>query len=296
MQDIRFGTDGWRGRIGEDYTFDNVRRCAQGFASYMQDQGKGGETIVVGHDRRFASEHFAAAVAEVLAANEFRVLLTESAAPTPVISYSVVAQGATGAVNITASHNPPWDNGFKVRDEHGGAIAPDGLLEIERRIPERINVKRIPLDDGVGQGVVTYFDPAPAYLEQIGRLIDVHPIKDAGLTVLVDAMWGTGAGWFPKILNGGKTRVVENTALMDFGCAEGREDALARLIGHLVGVTHSLGHGQLMAPLQFLPSVVESLASYEPMTETRPIYWQPIGAARDLNVKLTRPYTDLAYW
>jgi alpha-D-glucose phosphate-specific phosphoglucomutase len=209
MQDIRFGTDGWRGRIGEDYTFDNVRRCAQGFASYMQDQGKGGETIVVGYDRRFASEHFAAAVAEVLAANEFRVLLTESAAPTPVISYSVVAHGAAGAVNITASHNPPWDNGFKVRDDHGGAIAPDGLLEIESRIPDRTNVKRIPLDDGLGQGVVTYFDPAPAYLEQIERLIDVHPIKEAGLTVLVDAMWGNGAGWFPPILNGSKTRVVE---------------------------------------------------------------------------------------
>ncbi len=209
MTDIRFGTDGWRGRVAEDYTFDNVRRCAQGFASYLLAQGKGGAAMVVGHDRRFSGEYFAAAVAEVLAANGFRVFLTKGATPTPVISYSVVAQGAAGAVNITASHNPPTDNGFKVRDEHGGAIAPDGLVEIESLIPDLEGVKRVPLDEAVAEGTIIRFDPAPAYLEQIDRLIDVQPIKDAGLTVLVDAMWGNGAGWFPRILGGGRTRVVE---------------------------------------------------------------------------------------
>ena len=209
MTDIRFGTDGWRGRVAEDYTFDNVRRCTQGFASYLLAQGKGGEKIVVGHDKRFSGEHFAAAVAEVLAANSFRVLLTDGASPTPVISYSVLAQGAAGAVNVTASHNPPTDNGFKVRDEHGGAIPPDGLTQIEDLIPSIEGVKRLSLDEAMAQGMVTYFDPAPAYLAQIERLIDVQPIKDAGLTVLVDAMWGNGAGWFPRILEGGKTRIVE---------------------------------------------------------------------------------------
>ncbi len=206
---IRFGTDGWRGRVAEDYTFDNVRRCAQGFASYMLDQGKEGEKLVVGHDRRYSAEYFAIAVAEVLAANGFRVLVTDGATPTPVISYSVVAQGAVGAVNITASHNPYTDNGFKVRDEHGGAIAPEGLLQIESLIPDIDGVKRVPLDEALAQGTVAYFDPAPAYLAQIGRLIDVQPIKDAGLTILVDAMWGNGAGWFPRILGGGRTRIVE---------------------------------------------------------------------------------------
>jgi phosphomannomutase len=209
MTDIRFGTDGWRARVAEDYTFDNVRRCAQGFAAYMLSQGKSGEKIVVGHDKRFSAEHFAAAVAEVLAANGLRVLLTDGATPTPVISYSVVAEGAAGAVNITASHNPNTDNGFKVRDENGGAIAPDGLLQIESLIPAIEDVKRVPLDQALAQGTVAYFDPAPAYLAQIERLIDVQPIKDAGLTILVDAMWGNGAGWFPRILGGGKTRVIE---------------------------------------------------------------------------------------
>ena len=209
MTDIHFGTDGWRGRVAEDYTFDNVRRCTQGFASYLQAQGKAGGKVVVGHDQRFSGEYFAAAVAEVLAANGFQVLLTKGATPTPVISYAVVAQGAVGAVNVTASHNPPTDNGFKVRDEHGGAIAPDGLADIESRIPDIKGIKRLALEEGLEQGSIRYFDPDPAYLEQIARLIDVQPIIDAGLTVLVDAMWGNGAGWFPRIIGGGKTRVIE---------------------------------------------------------------------------------------
>ncbi|MFL7795047.1 MAG: phosphoglucomutase/phosphomannomutase family protein, partial [Anaerolineae bacterium] len=113
---IHFGTDGWRARIAEDYTFDNVRRCTQGFAMYLIDEGKAGADIVIGHDKRFAAEHFAAAAAEVMAANGFHVWLTDGSAPTPVISYSVVEREAAGGINITASHNPPWDLGFKVRD------------------------------------------------------------------------------------------------------------------------------------------------------------------------------------
>src|SRR5512137_1364529 len=95
---IKFGTDGWRGMIAEDYTFENVRRAAQGYASYMLSQGRQGDWIVVGHDKRFASETFAAAVAEVLAGNGFGVYLTDGATPTPVIAYAVVDKKATGAV------------------------------------------------------------------------------------------------------------------------------------------------------------------------------------------------------
>lgn len=123
MSDIKFGTDGWRGRIADDYTFANLRRCAQGFANYLKANGLQG-SVVVGHDKRFLAEHFAAATAEVLAGNGFKVFLTDKATPTPVISFSVGNKGALGAVNLTASHNPPEDCGFKVRDENGGAIAP----------------------------------------------------------------------------------------------------------------------------------------------------------------------------
>ena len=207
---IVFGTDGWRGFVAEDYTFDNVRRCAQGFASYLIEAGKQGESVVVGHDKRFSAEHFAAAVAEVLAANRFKVWLTEGATPTPVISYAVVDKKAAGAVNITASHNPPTDNGFKVRDENGGAIDPDGLKKIEALIPNDVStVKRMALKDALGNGSVIMFDASTAYIEHIQKLIDLQSIKESGLTVMFDAMWGNGAGWFTRLLEGGKTRVIE---------------------------------------------------------------------------------------
>jgi alpha-D-glucose phosphate-specific phosphoglucomutase len=211
MSDIKFGTDGWRGRIGDDYTFANVRRCAQGFANYLKDQGQKG-SVVVGYDRRFMAEYFAATAAEVLAGNGFQVFITNGATPTPVISFSAPQKGAVGAVNITASHNPPEDCGFKVRDPLGGAIAPDGLSRIEAAIPAASNgraIKTLALADGLKQGKIAYFDPKPAYLARLADLIDVQPIKAAGLKVLVDSMWGNGAGWLKEILAGGKTEISE---------------------------------------------------------------------------------------
>jgi alpha-D-glucose phosphate-specific phosphoglucomutase len=208
--EIRFGTDGWRGVIAEDYTFDNVRRCTQGFASYLLGKGKKGEWVVVGHDKRFGSEHFAAAVAEILAGNGLNVHLTDGATPTPVIAFAVVNRKACAAVNITASHNPPADNGFKVRDENGGAIDPEGLNKIESLIPATADsVKRIPLMEGEASGKIVRFDPHTPYVDHIRKLIDLQPIKDAGLTVMVDTMWGNGAGYFPRLLSGGKTKIIE---------------------------------------------------------------------------------------
>jgi phosphomannomutase len=207
---ITFGTDGWRGVIAEDYTFDNVRRCAQGFASYLLEKGRQGQWVVVGHDKRFDSEYFAAAVAEVLAANGLKVYITDGATPTPVIAFSVVNKKACGAVNITASHNPGTDNGFKVRNEFGGAIDPQGLLNIEALIPEAVEtVKRKPFKDAETAGEIVMFDPVTPYEAHINQLIDLQPIREAGLTVMVDSMWGNGAGYFPRLLAGGKTRVIE---------------------------------------------------------------------------------------
>lgn len=207
---IKFGTDGWRGRIAEDYTFANVRRCSQGFAHYLIRKGYKGQWVIVGYDKRFLGENFAAAVAEVLVGNGLKVYLTDGASPTPVISYAVVDKKACGAVNVTASHNPPTDNGFKVRDENGGAIAPEGLKEIESLIPESEEVvKRVPLKAAIEEGCLVLFDSAEGYIRQIKSLIDVQPIRDAGLKILVDPMWGNGAGWFPRLLGGGKTEIIE---------------------------------------------------------------------------------------
>ncbi len=206
---IKFGTDGWRGVIGEDYTFANVRRCAQGFASYLLGKDYQGERVVVGHDKRFASEHFALAAAEVLAANGLRVLLTDGPTPTPVIAYAVVHHQAAGAVNITASHNPPTDNGFKVRNHTGGAVDPDGLKDIEARIPGSEGVKRMASAEAASQDLLQTFDAAPAYVANLQKLVELEPIRAAGFNVLVDAMWGNGGGWFSRLLHGGQTVVHE---------------------------------------------------------------------------------------
>lgn len=207
---IKFGTDGWRGVIAEDYTFDNVRRCAQGSAHYFLEHGARERGIVVGYDNRFASEHFAAAVAEVLAANGIPVLLTETGTPTPVISYAILANKTAGALNITASHNPGTDNGFKVRSEHAGAVDPKVLLEIEAMIPDSVEgVKRMPPADAMGQKRVKKFDARTAYLAHLPDMIDVEPIKKAGLKVVHDPMWGVGSGYLKHILDGGATTVTE---------------------------------------------------------------------------------------
>jgi len=212
MSDIIFGTDGWRGRIAEDYTFDNVRRCAQGFAFYLKatyqnDLARG---VVVGGDQRFQSEDFAAAAAEVLAANGIPVHFCGGGVPTPVISFGVTERHAIGAINITASHNPPTDNGFKVRDPNGGAIDPAGLKEIEARIPSALaDVQRMDFDAARKGGLIHHYDPIPAYEVRIRSLVDVEAIKSAGFTVLVDNMWGNGAGYLSRFIAGGATRVIE---------------------------------------------------------------------------------------
>src|SRR3990170_4247469 len=162
-QTIKFGTDGWRGMVAEDYTFENVRRCAQGFASYNLAIGKAGSWFVVGHDKRFMSENFAQAVAEVLCGNGLNVYLTDGATPTPVISFSTVNLMAAGAVNITASHNPPTDNGFKVRDASGGAIDPAGLKQIESLIPDSLaGVKSMLAAQAEAEKRLGVFGPGPA--------------------------------------------------------------------------------------------------------------------------------------
>jgi hypothetical protein len=144
----------------------------------------------------------------------------------------------------------------------------------------------------------TYWGPKPDSWVAVYGWQDYYVLEETGRIIACAGLWDRGRHvrevWRHK--TAGKSRVVENTALMDFGYAEGREDVMARLIAYLIGATHDLGRGQLMAPLQFLPSVVEALAGYEPVKETRPIYWQATGAAKALNVTLTRPYVDLAYW
>ncbi|HEV7810174.1 MAG TPA: phosphoglucomutase/phosphomannomutase family protein, partial [Candidatus Limnocylindrales bacterium] len=112
---IVFGTDGWRARVADDFTFENVRRCADGVARHVVGRGDQAKGVVIAFDRRFASEHFAAAAAEVLLAHDIPVFLASAAVPTQMSSFEVLQRGAAAGIVITASHNPWTDNGFKVK-------------------------------------------------------------------------------------------------------------------------------------------------------------------------------------
>jgi alpha-D-glucose phosphate-specific phosphoglucomutase len=209
---IKFGTDGWRGIIAQDFTFDNVRYCAQSVAEHFRDKGTAHQGLIIGYDTRFASEHFAGAASEVVAGNQIKVSLCPTPTPTPVISYGILHQKAAGAIIITASHNPALWNGFKVKSEEGATAPPEVEADIESRLPEIIaqdRVKRLPLNEGLSQGLIEYLDLAPAYLHHLAQLIDLGHLRQAGLKIVVDSMFGAGAGYLKKLLQGGKTEVVE---------------------------------------------------------------------------------------
>ena len=200
MADIRFGTDGWRGLIARDFTFDNVALCAQGLASHLKRHGATGNGIVVGYDTRFASMEFAQCVAEVLAGNGVPVALATDPAPTPTLTYQIRSRHAAGAVIITASHNPPLWNGFKYKPHYAGSATP----EITRALVDEINLARhsvissLPLVSGYNQGMVESIDPAPSYLGHLRKLVDTHLLSSSGLRIQIDAMYGSGSGYFPN--------------------------------------------------------------------------------------------------
>ena len=209
---IEFGTDGWRGVIAEDYTFERVRLCAQGTAEMMRRQDTASRGLVVGYDTRFASAEFAAAVAEVTAANGIKTLLSDRAVPTPVLSYNLVSKNAGGGVVITASHNPPQWNGFKFKPDYGGSASPEVVEELEGCIASAEGsdtIQTVPLAYALDEGLVQYFDARQPYHRHIATLVDLEGIREAGLKVLVDPMHGAGAGFIPTLLAGGSTTVEE---------------------------------------------------------------------------------------
>jgi phosphomannomutase len=206
---IRFGTDGWRAIIAEDFTFANVRACAQATAHYVKEAGLAGRGMVVGYDTRFASEDFAAAVAEVLAGNGIPVYLCDRPAPTPVVGYAILKRQAAGSVVITASHNAREYSGFKVRTEYAGSAPPEVLGRIEALLPRSGRPRRLPLAEAKEKGLVELFDPTPEYLAHVAGLVDLEGLRAAGLRVVVDSMHGAGAGYIRRLLAGGRTHVRE---------------------------------------------------------------------------------------
>ena len=209
---IKFGTDGWRGVIAEDFTFSNVRFCAQGAADYLKQKGLAGRGVFIGYDRRFASEDFAAAAAEVLAGNGIKTYLSPKAIPTPFVCFGVINKKAGGGIAITASHNPARWNGFKFREETGASVSSETAAEIEKYIDRAFNAGKInstPLPQALTEKSVEYFDITPAYISGINKLINIESLQQTGLKLAVDSMFGAGAGYFKTLLSGGATQVTE---------------------------------------------------------------------------------------
>lgn len=209
---IKFGTDGWRGLIADDFTFDNVKLCAEGLSQYLKDAGLHQRGVVLGYDTRFLSNEFALTVADVITKNGIRVLICNEPTPTPVVSYSVISRNAGGGVVITASHNPYKWNGFKYKSEHGGSASPEIIESLERNI-NAANIDNIsPVNglDGIkGTGLLDVIDAKHAYIGHIGNIVDLDIIKNAGIKVVVDSMYGAGAGYLSEIISGGTTEVQE---------------------------------------------------------------------------------------
>ncbi len=208
---IVFGTDGWRARTAEDYTFESVRRCADGVAEYVEARGESAKGVVIAFDRRFASEHFAAAAAEVVTARGIPVALATQAVPTQMSSLEIVLRGYAAGIVITASHNPWTDNGFKVKAPTGAAAGGEMLKTIEARIAGNadLHIERRPLEDAEAASLLTRFDPFDDYEAHIRKTLDLEYLRAADVSVLVEPLWGAGAGWISRLLAGGRIRVTE---------------------------------------------------------------------------------------
>jgi phosphomannomutase len=212
----RFGTEGWRGIIAEDFTFAAVRRVSQALALELRERVSGANetpALVVGFDTRFGSTQFAIAAAEVLAAHDIHVYLCKGPAPSQVVSHAVVEAGASGGMVITASHNPAQFNGIKIKGRSGAPASFDFLHALEQRYTHLAEAGAEPprraLKAAEDDGNLDQIAPLDAYRARLAQLVDLDGLRAAGLTVVVDAMYGAGAGILPGLLAGGITKVIE---------------------------------------------------------------------------------------
>ncbi|MEO8726736.1 MAG: phosphoglucomutase/phosphomannomutase family protein, partial [Acidobacteriaceae bacterium] len=187
MSQIKFGTDGWRGIIAEDFTFSNLRLAAAAAANYIlkhEDPAKG---IVIGYDTRFGSRDFARAAAEVFASAGINVTLANDYTPTPAVSYAVKHRNHAGGVMITSSHNPASWNGFKYKASYGGSARPAIIQSIERELGA-------PLPRPANKGTITEGDLKADYIAALRQFVDLAAIARSGFKFGIDCMYGAGRG------------------------------------------------------------------------------------------------------
>jgi phosphomannomutase len=213
---IKFGTDGWRAVIAEDFHFANVERVTQATADYWRENPIAGteQRVIVGFDRRFLSDAFGRRVAEVFAGNGFKVVLTPVPTPTPSVSFAVKRQRAIGGVMLTASHNPPRFNGFKLKSHFGGSAESVTCQAVESLL-DRHSVKATSLATATQAGDVIVEDVRPAHYAALKRLVDFKLIAKSKLRFAHEALFGVGAGCFDQLLAGTSCRVTTLNAAHD---------------------------------------------------------------------------------
>lgn len=230
---ISFGTDGWRGILARDFTFDNVELVTRAVADYLHGHGLAGRGIVVGYDNRFLSDHFAAAASDVFASCGIPVYLVGRPTPTPVTAFAIKEYGTGGAVMLTASHNPPEYNGFKFIPEYAGPALPHITQEIEENIRRLQDSPPSLLATGGQPAPRQECDPRPAYFRHVRHLVDLKAVRREALSVVVDPMYGAGIGYLEEILagEGAEVTAVHNHRDPLFG--GGLPEPTAKTLGEL---------------------------------------------------------------
>jgi phosphomannomutase len=200
MTKIKFGTDGWRAIIAQDFTVENVARVTEATAKWMMKQG-GTPSVVLGHDCRFAGELFAETSARVFIANGVKVFLAKGFISTPMISLGAVRLKTSLGVIITASHNPPSYNGYKIKGSYGGPLTPELVQEIEDIIPAQANQNYLSVNLGEAKatGKLENIDLEDMYIQHVRNSFDLDAIKKSKLNLAYDAMYGAGQGVMKKL-------------------------------------------------------------------------------------------------
>ncbi|MBD99265.1 MAG: phosphoglucosamine mutase [Verrucomicrobia bacterium] len=201
MSAIKFGTDGWRAIIAKDYTVDNVARVSSGTAKWLISNFEE-PSVVIGHDCRFAGEMFAETAAMVLAQQGIKVYLAKGFVTTPMVSLGTLKQSASLGIVITASHNPPSYNGFKLKGNFGGPLLPEQVQEVENLIPDEndINLSVLRMDKFESEGQIEYLDLESMYVNHVEENFDMESIRNSDMNFAFDAMYGAGQNVMRRLL------------------------------------------------------------------------------------------------
>ncbi|HUP48058.1 MAG TPA: phosphoglucomutase/phosphomannomutase family protein [Thermoanaerobaculia bacterium] len=233
---IKFGTSGWRGVIGEDFTFENVRVATQGIANYLRKTGQSGTGVVVAYDTRFLSEKFASEAAKMLAFNGIRAFLCTRDVPTPCVAFETIRRKAMAAINFTASHNPPEYNGLKFSTSTGAPALPEVTKAIEREI-HAVQAKNERIDLYEKRELIEEIDPKDRYLNELRQKIDLDVIRTSGVRIAIDSLYGTSRDYLDYfLLEGGvEVKIIHNYRDPYFGgfspeCNEKNLGALRKIV------------------------------------------------------------------